>query len=111
MVSAKLTWINAHARLPCEAAVVNVEKSELLVDMLKWPVCTGRDGIMLRIAELQGAPPTEFGEFTKPGERSTFHGDLRRFIAWLKTQRGSNGKPFDIDGPPAWSPGHASQKR
>jgi hypothetical protein len=111
-------FVEQRRAMPCDAAVANAEKSELLVDMLKWPVCKGRNGIMLRIAELQGTRPTEFGEFTEPGKRSTFHGDLRRFIAWLKMQRDSNGKPFDVDGPPVYSPGHpigawlaTSQKR
>jgi hypothetical protein len=66
--------------MPCDEAVINMEERQILIDMLKWPVCTGRDGIMLRIAELQGARPAEFSEFKEPGKRSTFHGDLRRFI-------------------------------
>ena len=97
--------------MPCGTAVANAGKSELLVDMLKWPVCTDRDGIMLRIAELQGAPPTAFGEFRELGQRSTFHGDLRKFISWLKRQRDSNGNPFDVDGPPVRSPLHARAAR
>jgi hypothetical protein len=102
-------FVEQRRPMPCDAAVVNAERSELLVDMLKWPVCEGRDQIMLRIADLQRARPTEFGEFKEPGKRSTFHGDLRRFIAWLKTQRDSNGKPFNVDGPPVWSPGHSKE--
>jgi hypothetical protein len=99
-------FIEQRRAMPCDVAVVNAERRQLLVDMLKWPVCTGRDGIMLRLAELQGSQPTEFGEFEAHGQRGTFKSDLRRFIAWLKTQRDSNGKLFDVDGPPVWSPGH-----
>jgi hypothetical protein len=99
--------IEMRQAIPCDAAVAQGEKSELLVDMLKWPICTGRDEIMLRVAELQGAQPAEFGEFTKQGIRSTFHGELRNFVIWLKNQRDSNGKPFNIDSPPAWSPIHS----
>jgi hypothetical protein len=102
-------FVEQRRAMPCDSAVVNAGKSELLVDMLKWPVCTGRGGLMLRIAEIQGSQPTEFGEFKEPGKRSTFNGDLRRFIAWLKMQRNSNGKPFDTEGPPTWSPGHVTE--
>jgi hypothetical protein len=104
------TFVDQRQVMQCGVAVLKVENTKLLVDMLKWPVCTDRDGIMLRIAELlQGSRSPEFGKFTEPNKRSTFRGDLRRFIAWLKTKRDSDGKPFDLDGPPVWSPGHTKR--
>jgi hypothetical protein len=92
--------------LPCDLAAASSSPKEvaLLLDMIKWPICEGRDGIMLRIAELQNASPLEFGSFEKASDRSTFKADRRKFIAWLRTQRDSRGKDFDIDGPPTWSP-------
>jgi hypothetical protein len=63
--------------IPCHAAVANPEKSEQLVDIVKWVVCNGCEGIMRRVAEIQGARSLEFGESTEPGYRSTFQADLR----------------------------------
>jgi hypothetical protein len=105
---ALVQFLEQRRAMPCDVAVSNVGKGELplLIDMLKWPVCKGRDGIMLRIAELRGTPPTEFGEFKESGKRSTFNADLRRFVGWLKTELDSDGKPFDVDEPPIWSAGH-----
>ena len=99
-------FVEQRRAMPCDVAVERADRSEveLLVDMLKWPVCRRRDGVMLRIAELQRARPEEFGKFGKAGDRSSFRADLRTFIAWLKTQRNSNGKPFDVEGPPRYSP-------
>ena len=97
-------FIDQRRPMPCDAAVANTKDRRLLVDMLKWPVCTGRDGIMLRLAKLQGSPPGDFGEFSSPSHKSAFKGDLRRFIVWLKTQRDLNGELFDVDGAPIWSP-------
>jgi hypothetical protein len=101
-------FIKQRRAMPCDVAVAKMEDTELLVDMLKWPDCKGRDGVMLRIAEVQNASASEFGEFKKAGDRSSFQADLRKFITWLKTQRMPNGKPFDVDGPPRWSPTHTS---
>ena len=100
------TIIERRQGLPCDLAVVKAshEEAPLLLDMIKWPICEGGDGIMLRIAELQNASPLEFGQFGKAGDRSTFKANRRKFIAWLRTQRDPHGKDFDIDGPPIWSP-------
>ena len=58
---------------------------------------------MLRVAQLKEQEP-KFGTFDRPGDSSTFHANVRKFIEWLKTQRDSNNKPFDLDGPPIYNP-------
>ena len=90
----------------CDLAVSSASPQEvsLLLDMIKWPICGGGDGIMLRIGELQNASPSEFGQFDNPGERSTFRADRQRFVRWLRKQRTAAGSQFDIDGPPLWTP-------
>ena len=60
---------------------------------------------MLRIAELQGKNPAEnIGTFDDPNNRASYRPNLREFIAWLKTQRGLDGKSFDLDSPPVHDP-------
>ncbi len=91
----------------CGAAVSQATRQELplLVDMLKWPICgSSRNGVMLHIAELQGQDPKIFGVFEEVKDRPSFRTDIRKFIHWLKTQKGPNGKPFDVEGPPIHNP-------
>ena len=94
--------------LACGLAVTEATRDQLalLIDMLKWPTCgADRDGVMLRIAELQGKTPTDkIGSYDTPGDRSTYHANLREFIFWLRTQTGPDGKHFDLDGPPIHNP-------
>jgi hypothetical protein len=94
--------------LACGLAVTEATRDQLalLIDMLKWPTCgANRDGVMLRIAELQRKTPTDkIGSYDTPGDRSTYHANLREFIFWLRTQTGPDGKHFDLDGPPIHNP-------
>ena len=100
--------VSVPGTIPCDKAVAaaNGDQLSLMIDMLKWPTCgDSRDGVMLRIATLRGkAPDDRIGRFEDPTDRSTYHANLREFIAWLKTQRGPDNKPFDIDGPPIHNP-------
>jgi hypothetical protein len=93
---------------PCGVAVTHatLDQLPLLIDMLKWPTCgPTRDGVMLQIARLKDKNPADkIGAFDDPSDRSTYHANLREFIAWLKTQKDANGKPFDVDGPPIRNP-------
>jgi hypothetical protein len=93
---------------PCGAAVTQATRDQLplLIDMLKWPTCgPARDGVMLQIARLENKNPADkIGAFDDPGNRSTYHANLREFIIWLKTQKDANKRPFDVDGPPIHNP-------
>jgi hypothetical protein len=88
------------------------EELSLLVDMLKWPICgKSRDGLMLRLAELQSTDPHEFGVFSDANDRSSFRADLRTFIRCLEKQKGPDGKPLDVADSPMYNPYYPSRKQ
>jgi hypothetical protein len=109
--SGRLNVLTVVTKVPtsvdCSVAASSAKPTDLpfLIDMLKWPVCgDSRPGLILLIANLTHANPTQFGTFVDPQDSSTFQPDIRKFITWLDTQRDAHGKRFDIDGPPAHNP-------
>jgi hypothetical protein len=98
-----------NAPTPIDCGVIAVampaQGMPMLVDMLKWPTCgNSRNGVMLRIVELEKADPKMLDAAYDPSNRSGFKASLPGFIVWLRTQKDSNGKPFDIESPPSVRP-------
>jgi hypothetical protein len=98
---------DAPTPLACDviASPVPREGIRMLVDMLKWPTCGySRDGVALRIVELEHGDPKAFDTSYDPSNRSSFKTPWPRFLSWLRTQKDTNGKTFDLDSPPSVHP-------
>jgi hypothetical protein len=98
---------NAPTPIDCGVIALAMPPQDIrmLVDMLKWPTCgNSRNGVMLRIVELENSDPKMFDAAYDPSNRFGFETSLPRFIVWLRTQKDSNGKPFDIESPPSVRP-------
>ena len=98
---------SARTVVDCKVAIAHTTREDLnlLVDMVKWPVCgASRNSVMLHIAELERQDARIFGEYIDGNNTLTFRSDVRKFVKCLGAQRDAQRRPFDIEGSPRHNP-------